>query len=70
VASLNLTKELRIENFIEPGAGLKELPDFFQDSDFIFDSIFIPDKSITDDVPDNHPLQTASVRTYQNDRAM
>jgi hypothetical protein len=63
-------EELRIENFIEPGAGLKELPDFFHDSDFIFDTIFAPDKSVINDLPENHPIQIPSVRTYQNDRAM
>ncbi|KAK7739740.1 hypothetical protein SLS53_005710 [Cytospora paraplurivora] len=30
-----------IQNYVDPGAGLKHLEDWFQDSDFIFDSLFM-----------------------------
>ncbi|OLN97976.1 hypothetical protein CCHL11_02644 [Colletotrichum chlorophyti] len=30
-----------VQNYIDPGAGLKQLQDFFQDSDFIFDTLFM-----------------------------
>lgn len=30
-----------IQNYINPGAGLKHLEDWFEDSDFIFDTLFM-----------------------------
>ncbi|KUI64443.1 hypothetical protein VM1G_11237 [Cytospora mali] len=30
-----------VQNYIDPGAGLKHLEDWFQDSDFMFDSLFM-----------------------------
>lgn len=59
--------ELLIENFIEPGAGLKQLPDFFQDSDFIFENLIWPD---VPEIPVTTLTQVPMVRTYQSDNAM
>ncbi len=58
--------ELAIENFIEPGAGLLELPEFLQDSDHIFDSLFLPSTADVSGVPVSTPV----VRTYRSDQDM
>jgi hypothetical protein len=58
--------ELAIENFIDPGAGLLHLPDFLQDSDHIFDSLFLPNVT---DIPEV-TVPTPMVRTYGSDYAM
>ncbi|KAI0843236.1 hypothetical protein F5Y06DRAFT_83919 [Hypoxylon sp. FL0890] len=56
---------LLIENYIDPGAGLKPLADIWRDSDAIYDNLF-------QDVVDNTPsVQIPMVRTYGgNDRAI
>jgi hypothetical protein len=58
--------ELAIENFIEPGAGLVELPEFLQDSDQIFDSLFLPSTANLPEIAVSTPM----VRTYESDYAM
>ncbi|KAF1814449.1 C6 zinc finger domain-containing protein [Eremomyces bilateralis CBS 781.70] len=60
-------RQLPVENFIEPGAGLKRLPDFFQDSDFIFESAFAPNMS---SIPGTALTPMPMVRTYQSDNAI
>ncbi|KAJ9373976.1 transcriptional regulator family: Fungal Specific TF [Paecilomyces variotii] len=59
---------LPIEQYIEPGAGLSNLDDNFQDSDLIFDSIFHHDQDAI--MSDFQPLRPVSpvVRAYQSDR--
>jgi hypothetical protein len=69
-SAADLTIELLVENFIQPGAGLKQLPDFVQDSDFIFDSLFLPDIVDIPDIPDITLSLVPMVRTYQSDNAM
>jgi hypothetical protein len=58
--------ELAIENFIEPGAGLLHLPDLLQDSDHLFDSLFLPNVV---DIPGT-TVSTPMVRTYGSDYAV
>lgn len=67
-----------IENYIDPGAGLSQLPDWFQDSDFMFDSLFtapyFPEISDTEYEsearlpPVEKPIPV--VRAYGSDSAM
>ena len=64
--SLTMHVELAIENFIEPGAGLVHLPEFYQDSDFIFDSLFLPNVPSVPEITVSTPV----VRTYGSDYAM
>lgn len=70
---------ISIQNYIDPGAGLKHLEDWVQDSDFIFDSLFM--NSTGPAVTDNGYASNLSgagtpshaipmVRTYQSDAAM
>ena len=67
---------ISIQNYIDPGAGLKQLEDWFQDSDFIFDSLFmsgIPDATYGDAMLEQPsiPVQPIPmVRTYKSDDAM
>ena len=72
-----MTVAISIENYIDPGAGLKQLEDWFQDSDFIFDSLFMsgmPDGMSGDaslEIPSSVPVQPIPiVRTYKSDDAM
>ncbi|KAE8444710.1 hypothetical protein EG329_014270 [Mollisiaceae sp. DMI_Dod_QoI] len=57
------TRLLAIENFIEPGAGLIELPELLQDSDHIFDSLFSPSTVNVSRITVSTPM----VRTYESD---
>jgi len=59
-----------VEEYIEPGAGLRNLEDICRDSDFIFDSIFQHDEDIV--LFDSQPCRLVSpvVRAYQSDRDM
>lgn len=41
VAVLTALSAVSVSNYIDPGAGLKHLEDWFQDSDFMFDSLFM-----------------------------
>jgi len=58
--------ELAIDNFLEPGAGLLHFPDFLQDSDHIFDSLFLPNVAKVSEITESTPM----VRTYGSDYAM
>ncbi|KAL0933961.1 C6 zinc finger domain-containing protein [Colletotrichum truncatum] len=68
---------ISVQNYIDPGAGLKQLQDFFQDSDFIFDTLFMSG------VPGSTSGESASeasftfptpqipvARTYKSDQAI
>lgn len=59
-----------VEQYIEPGAGLRNLEDICRDSDFIFDSIFQYDEDAA--LSDPQPCRPMSpvVRAYQSDRDM
>ncbi|KAM0272596.1 hypothetical protein ACHAQH_008627 [Verticillium albo-atrum] len=63
-----------IEDYIDPGAGLKQLQDVFPDSDFIFDSLFMgmPEETSGDSTSEASlgftSLTVPMVRTYKNDR--
>ncbi|KLU90281.1 C6 zinc finger domain-containing protein [Magnaporthiopsis poae ATCC 64411] len=72
---------IAIQNYIDPGAGLKQLGDWYQDSDFIFDSLFI--NGLPTDYLDTNATMTAvetqpaapvqpvpMVRTYRDDAAI
>lgn len=69
---------ISIHNYIDPGAGLKHLEDWVQDSDFIFDSLFMNSEGATmsngytSDVSGTgtpcHGIPM--VRTYQSDAAI
>ncbi|CAK7210566.1 hypothetical protein SCUCBS95973_000829 [Sporothrix curviconia] len=67
-----------LQNYIDPGAGLGQLPDMPQDSDFIFDSLFPSafSTSVFDDVPlaqgmlPVQPKVGPLVRTYRSDRTL
>lgn len=69
---------ISVQNYIDPGAGLKQLGDWFQDSDLIFDSLFMPGTAPTTDnavdasfLDTDIPIQpTPMVRTYASDNAM
>lgn len=70
---------ISIRNYIDPGAGLKHLEDWVQDSDFIFDSLFMnstgPAVAINGYAANLSGAGTPSqaipmVRTYQSDAAM
>ncbi|KAL2760065.1 hypothetical protein ACRALDRAFT_2095780 [Sodiomyces alcalophilus JCM 7366] len=69
---------LSVQNYIDPGAGLRQLQDVFLDSDFIFDSLFMPNMSTAiangDSAPHAalglHNLSIPMVRTYKSDRAI
>lgn len=74
----NHVKAISIQNYIDPGAGLKHLEDWVQDSDFIFDSLFMGStgpggtNGFSSDVSGTQtPSHTVPiVRTYQSDAAM
>ncbi|KAK3934998.1 Sorbicillinoid biosynthetic cluster transcription factor sor3 [Diplogelasinospora grovesii] len=67
-----------LTNYVDPGAGLVQLQDMFQDSDFIFDTLFmtaIPGSTSDDSssaMPSNLacPPPIPMVRTYQDDSAI
>lgn len=69
---------LSVENYIDPGAGLSQLPDWFQDSDFMFDGLFttpyFPDISDTDNESVAQISQPEKpipmVRAYTSDSTM
>ncbi|KAK1953515.1 hypothetical protein LY78DRAFT_473370 [Colletotrichum sublineola] len=68
---------ISVQNYIDPGAGLRQLQDFFQDSDFIFDTLFMPGVpgSTSGESGSEHsfnfpPPQIPVARTYKNDRAI
>ncbi|PSR80082.1 hypothetical protein BD289DRAFT_76525 [Coniella lustricola] len=76
--STNSPQELSVQDYIDPGAGLKQLEDWVPDSDFIFDSLFMSslDPNAGNDLSSD-ALKTAQasqlgpmVRTYQSDAAM
>lgn len=59
-----------VEQYVEPGAGLRKLEDNVQDSDFIFDSIFqLGEDAIMSDFQPSRPMSPI-VRAYQSDRDM
>ncbi|KAF6820326.1 C6 zinc finger domain-containing protein [Colletotrichum musicola] len=74
---LTVPVAISVQNYIDPGAGLKQLQDFFQDSDFIFDTLFMSgvpgstsgesasEASFTFPTP---PVPVA--RTYKSDQAI
>lgn len=68
---------ISIQSYIDPGAGLKQLQDLFQDSDFIFDSLFTSECSdpTNADTTSEASFVTLSaqipmVRVYNSDSAM
>lgn len=66
---------ISIDNYIDPGAGLKQLGDYYADSDLIFDSLFMNDVSNfmsvedrIDPTPSQVPIPIVPVvRTYKDD---
>jgi len=58
---------LSITKYIDPGAGLQQLNDVLQDSDFIFDSLFMGIPDIAEGAILNNP-PIPRVRTYQSNR--
>ncbi|KZL82420.1 c6 zinc finger domain-containing protein [Colletotrichum incanum] len=68
---------ISVQNYIDPGAGLKQLQDFFQDSDFIFDTLFmsgVPGSTSGESASEhsfNFPApQIPVARTYKSDQAI
>ncbi|KAK2049513.1 hypothetical protein LZ31DRAFT_457312 [Colletotrichum somersetense] len=68
---------ISVQNYIDPGAGLRQLQDFFQDSDFIFDTLFlsgVPGSTSGESASEhsfNFPQpQVPVARTYKNDQAI
>lgn len=69
---------IRLQNYIDPGAGLKHLEDWVQDSDFIFDSLFLSSTGpiagngfVSDvSVGGTPPLAVPMVRTYKSNATM
>ncbi|TID06780.1 Conidial development protein fluffy [Colletotrichum higginsianum] len=68
---------ISVQNYIDPGAGLKQLQDFFQDSDFIFDTLFmsgVPGSTSGESASENSfnfsPPQVPVARTYKSDQAI
>ncbi|KAJ3961660.1 hypothetical protein N0V92_001633 [Colletotrichum tropicale] len=68
---------ISLQNYIDPGAGLKQLQDFFQDSDFIFDTLFmsgVPGSTSGESASEasfNFPTPPVPVaRTYKSDQAI
>ncbi|OHE91282.1 hypothetical protein CORC01_13397 [Colletotrichum orchidophilum] len=68
---------ISVQNYIDPGAGLKQLQDFFQDSDFIFDTLFmsgVPGSTSGESASEHSfsfptpPIPVA--RTYKSDEAI
>jgi hypothetical protein len=59
-----------IEQFIEPGAGLRRLGHAFQDSDLIFDSIFQHGDNAVVQEPQSPKPGSPVVRMYGSDRDM
>ncbi|KAG7119075.1 hypothetical protein HYQ45_015289 [Verticillium longisporum] len=68
------SQPISIQDYIDPGAGLKQLQDVFPDSDFIFDSLFMgmPEEASGDSTSEASlgfaSLTVPMVRTYRNDR--
>ncbi|KAK7927161.1 C6 zinc finger domain-containing protein [Apiospora marii] len=59
-----------IENYIDPGAGLKNLGDAFNDSDALFDSLFMnshSDNSQANNSPNEGEMNDPMVRVYESD---
>lgn len=69
---------ISIQNYIDPGAGLKHLEDWVQDSDLIFDSLFMNSTGPALGNGFNSDVSGAGtpahavpmVRSYQSDAAM
>ncbi|EFQ35862.1 uncharacterized protein GLRG_11053 [Colletotrichum graminicola M1.001] len=68
---------ISVQNYIDPGAGLKQLQDIFQDSDFIFDTLFlsgVPGSTSGESASEhsfNFPAPPIPVaRTYKSDQAI
>ncbi|KAJ0158545.1 hypothetical protein CTA2_11356 [Colletotrichum tanaceti] len=68
---------ISVQNYIDPGAGLKQLQDFFQDSDLIFDTLFmsgVPGSTSGESASENSfnfpPPQVPVARTYKSDQAI
>ncbi|KAL0767021.1 hypothetical protein CaCOL14_010592 [Colletotrichum acutatum] len=68
---------ISVQNYIDPGAGLKQLQDFFQDSDFIFDTLFMSGVpgSTSGESASEHSFsfptpQIPVARTYKSDQAI
>ncbi|KAK1991402.1 hypothetical protein LX36DRAFT_735582 [Colletotrichum falcatum] len=68
---------ISVQNYIDPGAGLRQLQDFFQDSDFIFDTLFLPGVpgSTSGESASEHsfnfpPPRIPVARTYKSDQAI
>ncbi|KAK1988177.1 hypothetical protein LZ30DRAFT_64429 [Colletotrichum cereale] len=68
---------ISVQNYIDPGAGLKQLQDFFQDSDFIFDTLFlsgVPGSTSGESASEHSfnfpPPRIPVARTYKNDQAI
>ncbi|KAJ0385582.1 hypothetical protein COL922a_006081 [Colletotrichum nupharicola] len=68
---------ISLQNYIDPGAGLRQLQDFFQDSDFIFDTLFmsgVPGSTSGESASEasfNFPTPPVPVaRTYKSDQAI
>ncbi len=76
----HLNAAISVESYIDPGAGLAPLQDWSQDSDYIFDTLFmnemagIPGSSSGDSVSDLSSILAIPlvpmVRTYNCDSAM
>lgn len=73
---------ISIQDYIDPGAGLKHLEDWVQDSDFIFDSLFIngpgapastgfaSSEEVSGPQTPSVPSPVPCVRTYHSDAAI
>ncbi|CRK25828.1 hypothetical protein BN1723_013714, partial [Verticillium longisporum] len=68
------SQPISVQDYIDPGAGLKQLQDVFPDSDFIFDSLFMgmPEEASGDSTSEASlgfaSLTVPMVRTYRNNR--
>ncbi|KAH8891105.1 hypothetical protein GQ53DRAFT_649366 [Thozetella sp. PMI_491] len=65
---------IAVQSYIDPGAGLSQLQDYVEDSDFIFDSLFMSESSRSDSrdnlfspVIPARAVPTPMVRTYKNE---
>ncbi|KAF2664493.1 hypothetical protein BT63DRAFT_90673 [Microthyrium microscopicum] len=66
-------QQLPLERLIEPGAGLRQFADLYQDSDFIFENLFPAELSELSDMSQSPvaPLPAVPmVRTYQSNEAI
>lgn len=70
--------DVSVQDYIDPGAGLKHLEDWFQDSDFIFDSLFMNSNGPVGSTGVNPDIYAAGspthavpmARSYQGEAAM